>query len=176
VTLRNVFAGTTFTAIAIALVLGGVFAFQTSDSARGAAIVGTNGFEITFKPVCDGVLTEPYLDTEAAPEANTIIPCHTIIGPNGSRTVVGEGFGSNNGDFDLLVTGGFVEIRTLHYADTECRTDNFGGLVEIFGEEVIPPGGEGGKFAVALTVAEEAPDDCQGQVVYYKVTVEAENP
>lgn len=175
-TLRNIFAGTTFAAIAAALVLGGVFAFTTSDSARGAARVGENGFEITFKPVCDGVLTEPYLDTEATPDENTIIPCHTIIGPNGSRTTVGEGFGSNNGDFDLVVTGGRVEIRTLHYADTECRTENFGGLVEVFGEEVIPPGGEGGKFEVALTVAEDAPEDCQGQLIYYKVIVEAENP
>jgi len=176
VTLRNVFAGTTFTAIAIALVFGAVFAFTTSDSARGAALVGENGFEITFKPVCDGVLTEPYLATEATVDGITVIPCHTIIGPNGSRTKVGEGFGSNSGDFDLVVTGGSVEIRALHYVDTECGVANFGGSVEIFGDEVIPPGGEGGKFEVALSVAVDAPEDCQGQLLYYKVIVEAENP
>ena len=175
-TLRNVFAGTTFAAVAVAMVFGGVFAWQTSDSARGAALVGENGFEVTFQPVCDDVLAEPYLDTEATVDENTLIPCHTIIGPNGSRTTVGEGFGTNTGEFDLAVTGGRVEIRALHYADTQCRPDNFGGQVEIFGEEVIPPGGEGGKFTVALSVDDGAPDDCQGELVYYKVIVEAENP
>ena len=184
-TLRNVFAGTTFTAIAVALVFGGVFAWQTSDSARGAALVGENGFEISFHPVCDDVLAEPYLDTEELAEDNTIIPCHTIIGPNGTRTKVGEGFGTNTGAFDLIVTGGHVDIRLLHDAvadtspdatDLRCRPDNFGGSVEILSDERIPPGGTGGKFVVSLSVDDGAPDDCQGQLVYYRVVVEAENP
>ncbi len=105
-----------------------------------------------------------------------MVPRHTIIGPNGSRTKVGEGSGTNSGDFDLVVLGGRVEIRTLHHVNTECRADNFGGDVEISGEGRIPPGGTGGNFAVALTVDADAPDDCQGQFVCYKVIVEAENP
>jgi hypothetical protein len=188
VTLRHVFAGTTLSAIAIALVVGGVFAWQTSDSARGAALVGTNGFEVSFQPVCDDVLAEPYLDTEEVAERNTDILCHTIIGPNGSRTKVGEGFGTNTGEFDLVVTGGYVDIRLLQRIDplpidpaavgdvTACRPDNFGGSVEILGEQLIPPGETGGKFAVALSVDDGAPEDCQGQLVYYRVVVEAENP
>jgi len=174
--LQKLFAGAAVMSALGAVVFGAVFAWQTSDSARGAALVGSNGFEIRFKPQCDGVLTEPYLDTEETLEENLPIPCHTIIGPNGSTTEVGEGYGMNHGDFDLVVTGGEMRIRRLHRGDGECSTADFSGAVTVLDDGVIPPGGEGGKFVAAITVHDDAPADCQGDLVYYKVIVEAENP
>jgi hypothetical protein len=173
---RSLFAGAAFASVGVALLFGGAFAWQTSDSARGAALVGENGFEIRFSPHCDAVLAEPYLDTEELPEDNLAIACHTLIGPNGTSTEVGEGHGINNGDFDLVVTGGEVRIRRLHRGDGECSVDDFRGSVNLLGEEVIPPGGEGGKFTVDIAVADDAPRDCQGDLVYYRVIVQAENP
>jgi hypothetical protein len=173
---RKLFAGAALMSVTGALLFGGAFAWQTSDSARGAALVGENAFEIKFSPHCDAVLAEPYLDTEELVEDNVAIACHTLIGPNGTTTEVGEGHGMNNGDFDLVVTGGEVRIRRLHRGDGQCSTDHFGGAVNILGGEVIPPGGEGGKFTVDIKVADDAPRDCQGDLVYYRVVVEAENP
>jgi hypothetical protein len=159
-----------------AITFGAVLAWQTSDSARGAALVGTNGFEIVYQPNCDGVFGEPYVDTEETAADNTAITCHTLIGPNGTRTEVGKGYGMNNGDFDLVVTGGEVRIRRLHYPDRECSVDDFSGDIAVSGDEKIPPGGQGGEFVASLAVADDAPADCAGDLVYYKVIVEAENP
>ena len=131
---RTLFAGAAFASVGVALLFGGAFAWQTSDSARGAALVGENGFEIRFSPHCDAVLAEPYLDTEELPEDNLAIACHTLIGPNGTSTEVSEGHGINNGDFDLVVTGGEVRIRRLHRGDGECSVDDFRGSVNLLGE------------------------------------------
>lgn len=173
-TMRKLFAGAALTSIAGAILVGTVFAWRTSDYARGAALVGENGFEISYDPKCDGILDVPYLETEETPSA---IPCHTLIGPNGSTTEVGRGAGKNTGDFKLMVVGGRVDIRRVHYADRECSTADFGGAVRLLSPgEVIPPGGEGGKFVAFVSVGAGAPASCQGELVYYKVTIEAENP
>jgi hypothetical protein len=174
--IQKLFALAAVTSALGAIAFGAVLAWQTSDSARGAALVGSNGFEIVFEPVCDGVFAEPYIDTEEIADENTAIPCHTLIGPNGTRTDVGKGHGMNNGDFDLVVTGGEVRIRRVHFDDRECSSDDFSGDITVANNQVIPPGGTGGEFVATLGVNEDAPEDCEGNLVYYKVIVEAENP
>jgi len=174
--IQKLFALAAVTSAVGAIAFGAVLAWQTSDSARGAALVGSNGFEIVFEPRCDDVLAEPYLDTEETADENSVIPCHTLIGPNGTRTEVGKGYGMNDGDFDLVVTGGEVRIRRVHYDDRECSTDDFKGEIAVSNNQVIPPGGTGGEFVASLAVNDDAPKDCQGNLVYYKVIVEAENP
>lgn len=176
--MRKIFAGVTLVSLIGAVLFGGAFAWRTSDSARGAALVGENGFEITYQPVCDAVFDEPYLadpdSTEAEPQP---IPCHTLIGPNGTPTEVGRGAGKNDGDFKLQVVGGEVKIRRLHHDVNDCSVDDFSGAVRLLSPgEVIPPGGEGGKFVAFVSVDNGAPATCQGELVYYRVTIFAENP
>lgn len=189
-TTRKMFAGVTLTALAGVAIFGGVFAWRTADSARGAAIVGQNVFQIAYQPVCDadGVAT-------ADPDTGEAIPCLTLIGYNGKTTKVGEGYGKNTGDFDLSVVGGRVAIRHVIspvapavVADDidadlvapdlrSCSVDDFAGEVRLANPgEVIPPGGEGGKFGASLKVSESAPRSCQGSIVVYRVTIVAENP
>ncbi len=176
--MRKVFAGAALVSVVGAVLFGGAFAWRTSDSARGAALVGENGFEITYQPICDATLDQPYLldeeDTSATPD---VISCHTLIGPNGSTTEVGRGSGKNDGDFNLQVVDGEVKIRRLHNLVEGCSVDDFSGDVRLLNPgEVIPPGGEGGKFVAFLSVADSAPPACQGELVYYRVTIYAENP
>ncbi|MGD9934260.1 MAG: hypothetical protein AB7T37_11150 [Dehalococcoidia bacterium] len=193
-TTRKLFAGVTLTALSGVAMFGGVFAWRTADSARGAAIVGQNVFQIAYQPVCDGDGVEP-----ADPDTGEAIPCLTLIGHNGQTTNVGEGYGKNTGDFDLSVVGGRVAIRhvispaapaaapaaafdeldeDLVAPDTRgCSVDDFGGEVRLANPgEVIPPGGEGGKFGASLKVSGDAPRSCQGSIVVYRVTIVAENP
>lgn len=175
--MRKIFAATALSSLIASVLFGAVFAWRTSDSARGAALVGSNGFEITYSPNCDGVLPEPYLDLEETDAELLPIPCHTLIGPNGTTTEVGRGSGKNDGDFKLMVVGGEVGIRALHQTNRACRAEHFAGAVRLLSPgEIIPPGGEGGKFVAFVSVKANAPADCQGEVVYYKVTVYAENP
>jgi hypothetical protein len=176
--MRKIFAGAAAVSLAATVLFGGAFAWRTSDSARGAALVGENGFEITYQPVCDAVSDEPYLaDPEETAADLQPIPCHTLIGPNGSTTEVGRGAGKNDGDFKLRVVGGEVDIRRLHRAENDCSVDDFSGAVRLLSPgEVIPPGGEGGKFVAFVSVDDGAPAGCQGELVYYRVTIFAENP
>jgi len=176
--MRKIFAGTALVALTSAVLFGGAFAWRTSDSARGAALVGENEFSISYQPICDAVADAPYLDDAESTEAElSPIPCHTIIGPNGSNTEVGRGSAKNDGDFNLAVVDGDVKIRRLHDAATDCTVDDFSGNVRIANPgEVIRPGGEGGKFAAFLGVNDGAPAGCQGELVYYRVTIYAENP
>jgi hypothetical protein len=177
--MRNVFAGAALVSVLGAVLFGGAFAWRTSDSARGAALVGENGFEISYQPVCDGIADVPYLD-DTEPTDAELLPapaCHTLIGPNGSTTEVGRGAGKNTGDFKLSVVDGEVKVRRLHYAANDCSVDHFRGDVLLLSPgEIIPPGGEGGKFVAFLSVADGAPAGCQGELVYYRVTIYAENP
>lgn len=175
--MRRFFAATALTSLSGALLLGGVFAWRTSDSARGAALVGDNGFEISYRPHCDATSPEAYVDPTPDDAALPPITCHTLIGPNGSTTEVGRGAGKNTGDFKLIVVSGEVTIRALQRANTPCRPDNFGGAVRLLDPgQVIPPGGEGGKFAAFISVKPSAPAECRGEMVFYKVTISAENP
>ena len=177
--MRKVFAGAAVFSVTAALLFGGAFAWRTSDSARGAALVGENEFSITYQPVCDGVADVPYLDDAEPTDAEALAapPCHTLIGPNGTTTEVGRGAGKNEGDFKLQVVDGEVKIRRLHYAANDCSVDDFGGDVRLLSPgEIIPPGGEGGKFVAFVSVDDGAPASCQGELVYYRVTIFAENP
>jgi hypothetical protein len=192
-TTRKLFAAVTLTALAGAAITGGVFAWRTADSARGAAVVGDNIFEIVYRPVCDADAAL----TAADPETGESIACLTLIGWNGQTTKVGEGHGVNNGDFPLVVVDGRVAIRhIISPADADplsaddfealdaeeaaarpCSGDDFSGEVRIENPgEVIRPGGEGGKFSAGITVADGAPRTCQGDIVIYRVTILAENP
>lgn len=175
--MRKVFATAALTSLAGAVLLGGVFAWQTSDSARGAALVGENGFAISYDPHCTAEFAEPFLDIDETDAELAPIPCATLIGPNGSTTEVGRGAGKNNGDFPLVVVGGEMKIRAVHYGERECRADNFAGDIRLLQPgQVIRPGEEGGRFAAFIKVGQDAPADCQGQLVYYRLTVVAENP
>ena len=177
--MRKIFAGAAMFSVIGAVLFGGAFAWRTSDSARGAALVGENGFEISYQPVCDGVADSYLDDSEPTDEAIDIAPvlCHTIIGPNGSNTEVGRGAGKNEGDFKLAVVGGDVKIRRLHDDTNDCSVNDFSGSVRLLSPgEVIPPGGEGGKFVAFVSVNDGAPASCQGELVYYRVTIYAENP
>jgi len=177
--MRKIFAGAALVSVIGAVLFGGAFAWRTSDSARGAALVGENGFEISYQPKCDGVADVPYLDDSEPTDAYLLPapPCHTLIGPNGATTEVGRGAGKNNGDFKLAVVGGDVKIRRLHDSTNSCSVDDFGGDVRLLSPgEVIPPGGEGGKFVAFVSVDAGAPASCQGELVYYRVTIYAENP
>ncbi len=181
--MRKVFGGALFTALAGMMVFGGVFAWQTSDSARGAAVVGANSFSIEYEPRCHATLDEAYLaddgieDAAGAGEALAPVPCHSLIGPNGTTTPVGAGIGINEGDFDLQVVDGFVRVGRLHNSGGECSPADFAGEVRLLQpDRIIPPGGEGGPFAAYLSVDADAPADCQGNLVYYRVTIIAENP
>lgn len=176
--MRKLFAGAALISVIGAVLFGGAFAWRTSDSARGAALVGENAFEISYQPVCDGVADVPYLDDVEPTDTNiSPIPCHTLIGPNGSTTEVGRGAGKNEGDFKLAVVGGEVKIRRLHQPANDCSVDDFGGAVRLLSPgEIIPPGGEGGKFVAYVSVKESAPPTCQRELVYYRVTIYAENP
>jgi hypothetical protein len=175
--MRKIFAGAALISALAAVLFGGAFAWRTSDSARGAALVGENAFKISYQPVCDGVAAEPYLDVDAADAALPPIVCHTLIGPNGSTTEVGRGSGKNEGDFKLQVVGGEVKIRRLQHPENDCSIDDFGGAVRLLSPgEIIPPGGEGGKFVAFVSVDPGAPAGCQGELVYYRVTIFAENP
>ena len=175
-TLRKLFAAVTLTSLAGVAVFGGVFAWKTSDYAKGAALVGKNSFQVRYAPNCNlpQPVATPLLDTEgdAIP-----IPCLTLIGYNGVTTRVGKGVGVNNGNFKLQVVGGRVGIRALQDDTRECKTSHFSGEVVLLSPgDIIPPGGEGGAFVAALKVHPDAPADCQGEIVYYKVVIEAENP
>lgn len=175
--MRKIFATAALTSLAGALLFGGAFAWRTSDSARGAALVGENGFAITYVPHCTADFTEPFIDTDETDAELAPIPCATLIGPNGSITEVGRGGGQNNGDFPLVVVGGEMKIRAVHYPNRECRAQNFSGDIRLLNPgQVIQPGEEGGRFAAFISVADNAPADCQGQLVYYRLTVVAENP
>lgn len=175
--MRKIFATAALTSLTGALLFGGAFAWRTSDSARGAALVGENGFEITYAPHCTAEFAEPFIDTDATDAELSPIPCATLIGPNGSLTEVGRGAGKNNGDFPLVVVGGEMKIRAVHFNNRECRAENFSGDIRLLQPgQVIRPGEEGGKFAAFIKVNQDAPDDCQGQLVYYRLTVVAENP
>ncbi len=175
--MRKIFATAALTSVAGALLFGGAFAWRTSDSARGAALVGENEFNIVYTANCTAEFAEPFLELDETNAELAPIPCATLIGPNGSRTEVGRGAGQNNGDFDLVVVGGEVGIRAVHHGERECRPRHFSGDVRLLDPgQVIPPGGEGGKFLAAIKVAPNAPADCQGQLVYYRVTIVAENP
>lgn len=175
--MRKIFAATVLSSLIASVLFGAAFAWRTSDSARGAALVGSNGFEIAYAPNCDGVLPEPYLAIDETDAELLPIPCHSLIGPNGTSTEVGRGSGKNDGDFKLMVVGGDVGIRALHQTNRDCRAEHFDGAVRLLAPgEIIPPGGEGGKFVAFVSVKPGAPADCQGEVVYYKVTIFAENP
>lgn len=175
--MRKVFALAMFVAVAGAVLLGGAFAWRTSDSARGAALVGSNGFSISYQPNCTASFDEPFLDEADDAGSVSPIPCATLIGPNGTTTEVGRGAGKNGGDFDLVVVGGDVKIRAVHYPDRACQSSHFNGLVRLLAPgQRIPPGGEGGKFVAYVGVVPGAPEDCQGQLAYYRVTIVAENP
>lgn len=175
--MRKIFATAALTSVAGALLFGGAFAWRTSDSARGAALVGENEFAITYAPHCTADFAEPFIDTDDTDAELAPIPCATLIGPNGSNTEVGRGAGKNNGDFPLVVVGGEMKIRAVHYDNRECRAENFAGDIRLLDPgQVIRPGEEGGKFAAFIKVGQDAPDDCQGQLVYYRLTVVAENP
>ena len=177
--MRKIFAGAALVSVTAALLFGGAFAWRTSDSARGAALVGENEFSISYQPVCDGVTDVPYLDDAEPTDAELLPapPCHTLIGPDGSTTEVGRGAGKNEGDFRLSVVAGEVKIRRLHDAANDCSVDDFSGAVRLLSPgEVIPPGGEGGKFVAFVSVDDGAPASCQGELVYYRVTIYAENP
>ena len=78
-TARKLFAGLTLTSLVGVTVVGGVFAWRTADSARGAAVVGENVFEIRYRPVCDADAALTATD----PETGDTIPCLTLIGWNG---------------------------------------------------------------------------------------------
>ena len=179
--MRKIFAGAALVSVLGAVLFGGAFAWRTSDSARGAALVGENAFEISYQPVCDGVADVPYLDVADPTDADldsapAPVACHTLIGPNGSTTEVGRGAGKNEGDFKLAVVDGDVKIRRLHYAANDCSVDHFSGDVRLLSPgEIIPPGGEGGKFVAYVAVNDSAPVSCQGELVYYRVTIYAEN-
>lgn len=194
VTPRRLFATVALTSLVGMTAFGAVFAWRTSDSARGAALVGSNGFKIRYDPVCSPAAAD--VPIPADPDASTDptpIPCLTLIGYNGVTTKVGEGAGANRGDFPLVVVGGRLTIRHVIPRDlpapaTEadapdaevarpCGVEDFSGVVRLLNPgEVIPPGGEGGKFAAAVTVSPTAPRSCQGDIVLYRIVIEAENP
>jgi hypothetical protein len=183
-TTRKLFAGIALTSLAGIAIFGGVLAWKTSDSARGAALVGSNGFKIHYRPECTSDAVAP-----ADPEDPAFVhPCLTLIGYNGVITTVGAGKGENNGDFKLAVVGGSLEVRAVlspvdpavvaaDTADRRCGPEDFAGRVVLSNPgEIIPPGETGGEFKAALAVKPSAPANCQGKVVIYKVTIEAENP
>jgi hypothetical protein len=173
--MRKLFAGGATVAAAGILLFGGVFAWRTSDSARGAALVGSNVFSIKYEPNCSPLATDPVI--EHPDPSPTPIPCLTLIGPNGSRNLVGKGKGANEGDFKLAVVDGELVVRGVSRPGAGCKPEHFSGAVVIESPgEIIPPGGTGGPFTAYLKVLEEAPAECQGQIVYYRVTVVAENP
>jgi hypothetical protein len=174
--MRKIFATAVFASLSGALLFGGAFAWRTSDSARGAALVGQNAFSIAYSPHCTAQFGEAFIDADPTDAQLAPIPCATLIGPNGSTTEVGRGAGKNNGDFPLAVVGGEMQIRAVHYTNRVCRSENFSGDIRILQPGVIRPGEEGGRFAAFIRVAPDAPSDCQGQLVYYRVTVVAENP
>lgn len=176
--MRKLFGGVAVTSLAVFVILGGVFAWRTSDEARGAALVGKNAFQIHYTPDCSvGASTDADFDLASIEaEAPSPIPCLTLIGHNGQTTLVGKGIGKNRGDFRLVVVGGKVDIVRV-YPGRGCGTSDFSGRIRLLSpNEVIPPGGEGGAFYAYLTVAGSAPAECQGQVVLYRVVIEAENP
>ncbi|MFQ5380779.1 MAG: hypothetical protein ACE5EF_04020, partial [Dehalococcoidia bacterium] len=49
---RLFFVSTAAVTLAGALLMGGALAWKTADSARGAAIVGSNGIEIRYESNC----------------------------------------------------------------------------------------------------------------------------
>ena len=187
---RKVFAGITLFALAGIAIFGGVFAWRTSDSARGAALVGSNGFEIQYEAICDAANGDAVVD----PDTGDVLICLTLVGHNGTTTQVGSGKSLNNGDFDLVIVGGSLEVRHVigpidpvpvdpdeAAANPDllipCSVDHFSGeLVLASPGEVIPPGGTGGPFSAFLTVHDDAPPTCQGNIAIYKVSVVAENP
>ena len=182
-TTRKLFAGLSLTALAGVAIFGGVFAWKTSDSARGAALVGTNGFKINYEAVC----SPEAAGVSAIDEEGATIGCLTLIGYNGVSTLVGKGTGKNGGDFKLRVVEGSLRVRAvLQHTDptldpdeivAACGPGHFRGAVRIANPgEIIPPGGEGGAFAAYLTVLPDAPARCQGKIVLYRVTIVAENP
>ena len=180
--MKTIFVSGAVTTLAIGILFGGVFAWKTSASARGAAVVGTNVFEIKFSPKCDATLATPYdLADEVTAEISPVpIPCHTIIGYDGVTRLVGKGTGVNRGDFRLAVVGGDLKVRSVRHGppgDDSCKVTDFEGAVRLLQPGIIiPPGGEGGDFNAYIKVVPGAPAACQGDLVYYRVTIEAENP
>ncbi len=184
---RLFFVSTAAVTLAGALLMGGALAWKTADSARGAAIVGSNGLEIRYQSHCPeprplpGDVVLP-ADADAADIDADAVACLTLIGPNGARTLVGKGAATNTGDFDLRVVGG--DLRVTHVInrnqasslDRLCTRDDFKGAVEITGDPNLAPGETGAEFAAFLALAASAPASCQGDIVLYRVTVEAENP
>lgn len=184
--MRTLFSAALLVSLVAAAAIGSAAAWRASDSARGAALVGKNAFSIRYEPNCDGALVSGYPapadeSPEPAPDPQPI-PCHTLIGPNGATTQVGKGVGQNQGDFPLRVVGGELAIRNvvgttpIQPEANDCRPEHFSGSINVDSQDIIRPGEQGGAFRAAITVDADAPPSCQGKLVFYRVTIVAENP
>lgn len=184
---RLFFLSTAVVSLAGAMLMGGALAWQTADSARGAAIVGSNGLQVHYEPHCPSPRPLPAdvvvpADDGVADSQAAEIACLTLIGPNGTRSLVGNGTSTNTGDFKLRVTGG--DLRVTHVFNREnatdlvraCGVDDFSGAVSVTGSPDLAPGQTGAEFGAFVGLGASAPANCQSDVVLYRVTIEAENP
>lgn len=165
--MRKVFAGATLLSVTGAVLLGGVFAWQTDQKVAGEAAVGYQAFEVWWD-----------WENEFA-----------LLGPNGADTEVGGIKAENTGQFLIEITGGDVTIDDVSNwgiggepgpDNPACTAAHFSGSVipdeSVGWENVLAPGQDGAEHDVLLGVEWTAPNSCMGAVVQYTVTVYGENP
>jgi hypothetical protein len=162
--MRKIFAGATIFSLIGAALLGGVFAFQVSDHIEGENTVGNGGIEL---------------------DEQQLLP--NLLGPNGSDVVVALADIDNVGDFFVKDFGGEVHISEVSQCaeddeecvDTlKCNTTDFGGFIWYEGEDWLAPHDDGNgdaQVSVFITMAEDAPDTCQGRVVSWEAWITAES-
>ncbi|MFN8508881.1 MAG: hypothetical protein U0547_15125 [Dehalococcoidia bacterium] len=171
--MRKIFGGAMAFSVVGAVLLGGVLAWQASDSVSGQNSVGQGGLDATIS---------------AAQGA----PTGVLLGPNGNTVKVALLNLQNTGSFRLGFAkdnqGNSISGRVLIDSvtpiglpdETTCGSQNFSGVTVFHAADantVLNALGDNGSglnhaLAVNMTVAANAPDSCQSDLVSWTATVQ----
>ncbi|MCC6388679.1 MAG: hypothetical protein IT302_14990 [Dehalococcoidia bacterium] len=171
--MRKIFGGAMAFSVVGAVLLGGVLAWQASDSVSSSNAVGIGGLDATIS---------------MAPGA----PNGVLLGPNGHTTKVALLDLTNTGTFRLGFAqdgqGNSISGRVLIDSvqpvglpdETTCGSQNFSGVTVFHAADantVLARFGDNGAsmpgaLAVNMSVAPGAPDSCQSDVVSWTAIVQ----
>lgn len=164
--MRKLFVTTLALSFLGALAIGVVYAWEETNTLPGTAPVGG---------AIHTVRLEPYM-SEGLP---------VFLGPNGHEARPLKGTIDNKGVFPLLIASGAVAIDQVDpyvfgsaSPDTspglQCAVGDFSGRVGVTNAGPVPVGAvAGGGFDVYVTVAPNAPADCQWDWVSMTVSITA---
>jgi hypothetical protein len=177
--MRKLFGGTMAFSLVGSVLLGGVLAWQASDSVEGVNQVGAVGLSVSI----DG---DGPIDISG--------PDGVLLGPNGYKTKVALLDLQNTGDFNLKFRAdgvlGNVQILSVSPIglpdETTCASSNFEGVgtgltnanALLYGDPsfVLAPAPQTGNFAddaiaVWIAVKSDAPVSCENDLVSWQATV-----